>query len=98
MTPITTDLLRILTERLGHTPAPAEVVEFLYNGGAVNDDTIRQQVISVEFFRMYAEGDRTARDIEEELAARYEVDRSTVYRARVRYLQAGARKKRGRAK
>lgn len=96
MKELRTNLLQLITARLGHQPKPEQVLEFLHNGGAMTNEGMRAQVVAAEFFRLYGSTDRTARDIEEELAVRFDLTREAIKAIRLRAAQPSQRKPMGR--
>lgn len=92
MKTIRAELLRIIHNKLGDAPTPEQVVEFLHSGGSLLSEGMRAQVVSEEFFRLYSSHpERTARDIEEELAARYDLSRIAVLVIRLRVAKNAGR-------
>lgn len=90
------DLKKMLKERFGADNVQSviidKVVDDLNAGGGMNEWTIRTFVIGTKFFEMFKGGERTARDIEEELAATHpDLTRDAVRHIRLRH--AGALKK-----
>lgn len=88
-----TEIIRIAKTKLGDDATVEQVVEFLYAGGGLNDRTLRFHVIGAEFFRLMRETDRTAHDIEQELAARFDVSRQMVEYIRSEFARGGRMKK-----
>lgn len=98
MTPnLRAEIIRIAKTKLGESATVEQVVEFLYAGGAINNRSLRFHVIGSEFFRMMRDTDRTASDIEQELAARYDVSHNFVKYIRSNFARGGAFAKTGKA-
>ncbi len=91
MNPLITETLLLIAEKLGKDPTPEKVVHVLHGLGIANDVDLRAYVIGSKFFTMYGSTTRTARDIEEELAAQYNITREAVYSIRVRYARGAKR-------
>lgn len=90
------DLKKILKGRHAADNAQSaiidKVIDELYSGGGMNQWTVRTFVIGTKFFEIFKGGNRTARDIEEELAATHsDLTRDAVRHIRLRH--AGATKK-----
>lgn len=82
------DLLKIIAEKIGGNATPEQVIAFLLDGGAINDASMRSIVVPTEFYRLYGrDSERTARDVEEELAVRYDMTRDGIVSLRLRALR-----------
>ncbi len=91
MTPnLRLEIIRIAKTKLGEGATVEQVVEFLYAGGAINNRSLRFHVIGAEFFRLMRDTDRTASDIEQELAARYDVSQDFVKYIRGNFARGGS--------
>lgn len=78
-----TEMLRILREVHGHNDKELEPTMRLIESGVIDQTEAKRYVVQEEFWRIYkAESTRTARDIELELSARYDVPVPTVRRLR----------------
>jgi hypothetical protein len=64
------DMITIAKAKLGDQPSVEQLIEFLYAGGSITDRSLRFHVIGSEFFKAMRDTERTARDIEMELAVR----------------------------
>jgi len=88
------DLIVILES---HTPGCEGAVRKMYALGALTDTTVKRTVVGCEFFRIFTSTrDRTARDIELEIAARYDIPLKTVQEIRRNAKRGGQRGKPGR--
>ena len=96
MNPLITETLLLIAEKLGKDPTPEKVVHVLHGLGIANDVDLRAFVVGSEFFRIYGSTDRKARDIEEELAAKYDLTRQGVNGIRYRYARGVKRRVAGR--
>lgn len=59
-----------------------ETLEVLVSEGAINEKTAKVAVVRLEFFRQYTKTDRTAADIEADIAAQYDLKERTVRKYR----------------
>lgn len=94
--PLPDDLVRILGEKLGASPSLSSTVVYLIECGVIDRTYMRIHVVGSEFFRKMAEPeDRTASDIEHELAARYDLTKRRVQQIREEYRANRRRSQRG---
>lgn len=89
------DIIAIAKAKLGEQPSIEQLVDFLYAGGAINNRSLRFHVIGAEFFRLMRDTDRTARDIEIELSARYNVSQTFIKWVRLNFARGGSVPKKG---
>jgi len=59
----------------------------LYEVGAISRRSLRRSVVGIEFNRLFVSTKRTARDIELELSAMYDVPLKTVQEIRRTYMR-----------
>ena len=84
------ELSKLVRAKLGASPTPEQVVEYLYRGGAINDITMRQHVIGEQFFAAYeTQRERSARDIEGEIGDRFDITPEAVRYIRLRLVRVG---------
>lgn len=98
MNPLITKSLLLLSDKLGPSPTPQRVLEVLHEVGIANEIDLRAYVVGSTFYTIYGSGTRTARDIEHELAAQYELTVDGINAIRIRYAKGLRRKRPGRPK
>jgi len=91
------DLIRLVKEQLGEQPSVEQVITHLESVGVVKDGSATVYVVGSEFFRIMALPKvRTARDIELELSALYDLHEQHVKKVRLKFHELRASTKRGR--
>lgn len=71
MTKVQRKMIEDLRETLGEKADPAEVVQRLYESGAIDDIMARRYVVKREFVRRYTSTDMCAHHVHEQLADEY---------------------------
>ena len=72
------ELVAHLRTRFGEKADPAMIVDALFGGYALDDSLPRRYVVRVEFERRYATTDKSARQVQEDIAFEYGLGRTTV--------------------
>lgn len=87
------ELIRIVKEEIGPTPTVEAVVDVLEKNRVLSERNMKPFVIWSVFWHLYKKSGRSARDIEEEIAAQFEdMTRDAVKDTR-RYFHRKSRKK-----
>lgn len=89
------ELARIVEVEIPKGASVEEVLQELYRNGAINDRTMLFHIVSSEFFSLMRKGGRTARDIEEDLAAQHGICTRMVRYIRTQSIRGGKKGKRG---
>lgn len=93
------DLIRTVSKMLGEGASIADVITHLDAVGVVRDATSSVYVVGSEFYRLIAlPGERTAYDIEQELAVRYDLHEKHIAKLRLKYTAMRSARKEGRKK
>ena len=65
------ELISLLRERLGTCADPTDVVDQLFNTGAMDDSLARRSVMFMQFVRAYANSDKSAYMVKREIGEEY---------------------------
>ena len=82
-------LIELVKAKLGEHATVEEIVEHLYNSSALTSITVRRYVIGTRYINEYGSSRRTAQDIEQDLAAEFDIKDHTVNKIRRRYILGG---------
>lgn len=94
-----TKLAEAIRTSLGENATPEQVVELLYKGGSITDDTILQHIIGREFWRRYQEMKRpVAYAVEMAIAEEFGITQRKVHYWRCHHHRGGTRGSRRPAK
>lgn len=77
------ELIRMLKATNGAEPTVEQLYVFMEQHGIMHDWRVRRAIIIHEFNVIFKSSNRTARDIEEELAVRYGLSREAVKKMRI---------------
>ena len=86
-------LTALAVQELGDGEAVRNTIAFLCEHTGITRISARRALIGKLFFKEYTNSKRTARDIEEELAVRFELTRDQVKNIRIEYVQSSSRRK-----
>ena len=87
-------VIEILASKYPDGATPEQMFDELYNGGCVNDPSIRLFVVGSEFYQMMRTDPRMAIDIESELGETYGLHPKHISKIRRKFLMGGRQRKR----
>lgn len=78
MSKVRDELIAILKAKHGDSPIVEQVIDSLYKCGAINDGLMRNAVVYEMFYDRVANSLTSTRQVEFDIAHRYDMTRSTV--------------------
>lgn len=82
---MTDQLLTLIRTEIGEAPTAQQVVEYLTRHRVLKRRDVRPFIIHSMFWSKYKGSNRTARDVEEEIAVYFDISRTAVMNIRLRY-------------